>query len=280
MNTNIVEMTNEAYHSDTSRISKSGLDLINKSPAHYWEHYLNPNREPEQQTEAKAIGTVIHHAILEPHLFERRYHCLNDEDVIAQIGGKAPRNTNKYRDWLAEQMAMHADKKLLGQDDFNTALRMRDAVHAHPAAAVLLQAGSAEQTVLFDEPQTGAACKIRPDWLSETGFIVDVKSTEDASPYGFGKSSHNYRYDVQGSFYKDGITYATGQHPEGFAFIALEKKPPYLVGVYFVTDEVFELGRKKYLSNLQTYIECLRKNKWPGYSEYMEPLSFPKYGIK
>ncbi len=276
----MIELSNEEYHSDTTRISKSGLDLINKSPALYWERYLNPNREPEQQTEAKAIGSVIHHAILEPHLFERRYHCLNDEDVIAQIGGKSPRNTNKYRDWLAEQMAMHADKKLLGQNDFIKALRMRDAVHAHPAAAVLLKSGLAEQTVFFDEPNTGANCKIRPDWISDTGFTVDVKSAEDASLYGFGKSSLNYRYDVQASFYDDGIAYATGRRPEGFAFIAVEKDPPYLVGVYFVTNDVFDLGRRKYLQNLQTYIECKNNNIWPGYSAYMEPLTLPAYALK
>ena len=175
---------------------------------------------------------------------------------------------------------MNADKKLLSLSDFDTALRMRDAVHSHPAASVLLQQGKAEQTVLFDEPMTGAKCKIRPDWLSETGFIVDVKSTEDSSPYGFGKSSLNYRYDVQGAFYYDGLAYATGARPDGFAFIAVEKKPPYLVGVYFVTSEIFDLGRKKYLQNLETYIQCKQNNIWPGYSEYMEPLAFPAYALK
>ena len=38
------------YHTNTSRISKSGLDLINRAPAHYYERYLNPAANPQKET--------------------------------------------------------------------------------------------------------------------------------------------------------------------------------------------------------------------------------------
>jgi exodeoxyribonuclease VIII len=144
----------------------------------------------------------------------------------------------------------------------------------------LLTQGIAEQTILFDEPQTGAKCKIRPDWMSGTGFLTDIKTTEDASPHGFGRSAYNYRYHVQGGFYVDGWAYGTGEMPEGFAFIAVEKEPPYNVAVYYMTEDAFSLGRSSYLRNLETYMKCLQNNKWPGYSNLMEPLSIPAYALK
>ena len=44
------------YHTNTSRISKSGLDLINRAPAHYFERYLNPKAPPQKETPALIIG--------------------------------------------------------------------------------------------------------------------------------------------------------------------------------------------------------------------------------
>ena len=73
MNITGIEMTNEAYHSDVSRISKSGLDLIAKSPAHYYAKYLDPNREASQPTPAMRMGAITHSYILEPNQFSSNY---------------------------------------------------------------------------------------------------------------------------------------------------------------------------------------------------------------
>jgi hypothetical protein len=52
------------YHTDTTRISKSGLDLINRAPALYYERYLNPTAEPQKETPALIIGSAVHCAVL------------------------------------------------------------------------------------------------------------------------------------------------------------------------------------------------------------------------
>ena len=61
------------YHTNTSRISKSGLDLINRAPAHYYERYLNPAANPQKETPALVIGSAVHCAVLEPEEFGKRY---------------------------------------------------------------------------------------------------------------------------------------------------------------------------------------------------------------
>lgn len=273
-------MTNEAYHADTQRIGKSGLDLIARSPAHYWAKYLDPLRVREEPTPALLLGTAVHTAILEPHEFEKNYFVLDDTAICIEIGGTAPKLTKRYKEWKADAMAEHVGKTLLSADDHVTCLRMRDSVHRHQAAKVLLQDGVAEQTIHWTDPQTNALCKMRPDWdSSNTGYVVDIKTTQDASAAGFGKSVINYRYDVQSAWYMDGFA-AVGKPKDGFAFIAVEKEPPYAVAVYYVTNEIYELGKRKYIKDLQTYAECLKSNSWPAYSEEFQALQIPGWANK
>lgn len=271
-------MTNEQYHADTTHISKSGLDQIEKSPAHYYDKYLNPQRVKEQPTEAMRLGTAVHSAILEPHLFERDYFVFNDAEILRQIGGSSPRATNRYKDWKTDQLENYVGKTEISAEDYLTCLRMRDAVHKHPIAKILLNKGIAEHTIKWTDKDTGALCKCRPDWISQdTGYIPDIKSTEDASPDGFAKSSYNYRYHVQAPYYVDGYEAQFNQKPEGFSFIACEKKPPYLVAVYFVPDEVFNYGRDIYKRNLETYVKARKSGIWDGYGDDFLPLQLPAW---
>lgn len=263
-------MTNEAYHANTARIGKSGLDLIAKSPAHYWARYLDPNREREEPTPALLLGTAVHSAILEPHDFSARYQVFPDIN----------RRTNAGK---AEYEALQEHAKLngivfLSEKDITTCLRMRDAVHKHPAARLLLAQGIAEDTLLWNDMLTGAQCKARPDFLStNTGYIVDVKTTQDASTSGFAKSAYNYRYHVQAAWYLDGHMAALERAAEGFAFIAVEKESPYAVSVFYVTPDFYELGKATYLRDLNKYLECLQNNTWPAYSDDFQPINLPAW---
>lgn len=59
---------NAAYHGGPG-ISKSGLDIIHRSPLHY-QHALTAERK---STPAQRIGTAVHDLILEPESFWDRY---------------------------------------------------------------------------------------------------------------------------------------------------------------------------------------------------------------
>jgi exodeoxyribonuclease VIII len=164
---------------------------------------------------------------------------------------------------------------------------MRDAVFAHPAASILLQAGEAEQRVDWtwqgedaDFNPIQVKCKSKMDWQSHNGFIVDLKTTEDASKSGFGKSVWNYRYHVQGAFYCDAYEQYHGQAPRGFLFIAVEKKPPFAVALYFLTPEQMDIGRREYERDLRVYHQCLLRNEWPSYGTGIEPIELPGWAYK
>lgn len=273
MNTQALD-ENEVYHADTRRIGKSGLDLIAKSPAHYWAKYLDPNRVREEPSKALRIGSAVHAAVLEPEVFRQKY-------IIAPSFNM---RTNDGKEKHAQLMEHCKANKLtlIDTEEHALCMKMREAVMKVPAAAVLLEAGVAEQRIDWereivteDGELIGVQLKAKPDWLSHNDFIVDLKTTEDASPQGFAKSVWNFRYHVQAPFYCDAYEHKFGKPPRGFIFIAVEKNPPYAVALYYATPEIMDRGRSTYERDLRTYQKCLETGEWPAYGTEIKPLQLP-----
>lgn len=275
-------LTNEDYHADTTRISKSGLDLINKSPLHYHYRYLDPNKVNEEEKDWALTGNATGSAITEPDLFKEKYCILDDAEIKQEIGGAKPTSTNKYKDWYIEEMHRLKDKTLLTSDLFNKCIKMRDSVHSNKMAKFLLddKEGQAERTFYYVDPLTGVGCRVRPDWMAVfNGWIVDIKTAADASPNGFAKSVTNYRYHVQDPFYTDGLK-ENGIDFKGFCFIVVEKEPPHPTGVYFLPVEAKNQGRKEIRQNLNVYADCLSSGIWPGYTDQLTELTMPNWLYK
>lgn len=256
---------NDLYHGDTTRVSKSGLDLISKAPALYYARYLDPNRILEKKTEALITGSALHTIVLEGHKFA-------DEFVVSpEFHGEGSKSRR------IDFTQANAGKSAISVETYNTVSYMRDAILSHPIARELLSNGVVEERLNFECLETGAQCKIKPDFRNtEHRILVDLKSTEDASDRGFQKSAFTYRYHVQSAFYTDGSFY-NGLNPSEFVFIAAEKHPPYLVNIFRADPEVVNLGRMAYLHDLQTYVDCKKSGKWPGYDPKIKDLGLPQW---
>lgn len=280
-------MNHTEYHADITRISKSGLDKINRSPFHYWEAYLNPNAPEREETKAMADGSLMHCAVFEPSEFSARYAVLPPDApkklTAAQLRAKNPSaETVKAAVWWEEFNTVHRGKIYITNEKYTQVHRIADSVRRHPAAGYLVGLpGRVEQVFTFTEPFTGAPCKIRPDFLPDPiPFIIDLKTTENASPADFARSVVSYRYFVQAPFYLDGYEYSGAGKMEGFMFIAVEKEPPYAVAVYDTPVSVLNVGREKYIENCQTYVNCLQSGVWPAYSDDILPLEMPGWFFK
>lgn len=193
-----------------------------------------------------------------------------------------------WSDLQAQWLENNADKIALKEEEYAQVTAMRDAALAHPSASkVLRKAGMAEQSVYWTDGETGELCRCRPDWwVPSAGIVGDVKTTDDASPDGFGQSIKKWRYHVQHPMYLDGCNQAIEQagldYPEQryFVFIAIEKKPPYNVGVYVLDDDSVAVGRAEYRGNLQTYAACRQNGEWPGFSDAIDTVSLPEWYIR
>lgn len=260
---NPVIMTNAEYHADPA-ISKSDLDLINRSPAYY--RYVKEN--PKEQTSAMLLGSVFHKLVLEPETFAAEYAVCPAVDRRTKAGREVYQS---FVDDLQEGIEVITD------DIYQTAQAMAESVKNHPIAARLLQGGQAETSYFWEE--NGVECKCRPDYLrTDIKSIIDLKSTQNASPESFVKSAYDYRYHVQAAWYLRGLK-ACGVDAENFIFIAVEKEAPYTVCVYTADDLMIKLGNSEADENLDTFCKCMRSDNWFGYEEtpIIHSLSLPDW---
>ena len=262
-------MDNATYHAH-SAVSKSHLDLVAKSPLHYWSRYLDPNRVVPEPTPAMAIGSAVHTHVLELDQWDAQY-------VVAPAGIDRRTKVGKA-EWDVFQTAI-GTRTVISREDADLVMRIGRSVLSHPAAAYLLGLpGKAETTHMWTDAGTGLQCKCRPDWLLDDGsMIVDLKTTEDASFRGFQKSIAQWRYHIQASWYLDGLQHATGKRPEQFVFIAVEKKPPYACAVYVADQQMVEIGRDTARRDLDKLNLCKAADYWPGYSDQVEVINLPPW---
>jgi len=189
-----------------------------------------------------------------------------------------------WSDVQAEWLANNADRIVISPEDWATLHAMREKLMAHPAAGRLLRKrGAPERSFYWVDIETGELLRCRPDYLTDCGIIVDLKTARDASEDGFISSIQSYRYDVQHPFYVDGITAAIEQacldrvKPKAFVFIGQEKEAPYAVGVYWLDPEDVELGRMEYRADLRKLAECRTANAWPGYGDGIQQISLTSW---
>lgn len=259
METGFYKIPNNEYHSEKEHVSSSSLRKILRSPAHYFSSINTPNIP----TDAMAIGSVFHTAVLEPDLFETSVACCPSSSRATKEG-KA--------EW-ASFNAQNSDKICLKKDDIETILRMRDSVLSHKEAVKWLT-GEIEVSGFWTD-NLGMKYKIRPDVLPGAGICVDLKSTKDASVEGFRKEAANYLYHFQAAFYLEGLTEITNIPHEHFVFVAVEKEPPFAVNVFIASHEFIQKGREEVKKAMDILTKCKSENKWPGYSSELVSLDLP-----
>lgn len=249
-------MPNDAYHAYDG-ISKSGLDLIARSPAHYMYS------APREQTRCMVIGSAIHCAVFEPDVFKRDYLLLRDI---------TDRRSSAYK----EAIKAHNEDLVLTGKEADFVSGMQAALHNNPhATEILKKPGWAEIACFATDPVTGVLVKCKFDWLTESLISCDLKKTQDAAPTEFTKSIGNYRYHVQEAFYSDVFEWATGLQLDCFKFLAVEERLPHFSKLYQLDTDSQRYGRKLYRQDLDVYAKCLAANEWPLPDGGTEYLSLP-----
>jgi hypothetical protein len=238
-------MTNKEYHSKTKYISKSLLDLVHKSPAHYISYLEGEKQEP---TPAMIFGSLVHAVVF-------------NQDNYAVLPENLDKRTKEGK--AIYDMFMLANKGtelIVTKEQYDHAVNIKNAVYSHEKAALLLQQGQAEMSVFGKIEDFDAKCRV--DFLNtKHNVIVDLKTTNSAAPDEFAKSVWNYRYHVQAAFYLD-LTKA-----ERFFFIAVDKEKPFNVELYELDNEAIEKGRIEYKKDIETLKKCLDTGNWHGYTE-------------
>lgn len=258
----ILKMPDREYHAIKDRCSASALKPLRKSPAHM-QAVINNNEE----SESMALGSLFHCMTLEPEELSTRYVKTEKFDRRTTAGKIA-----------AEKFAAENKGKIIvDPDDWGKADIMADSARRHKKAGKLLDAAAfVEGVVLFDID--GIPCKAKLDCFAH-GFVIDLKSTKDASPESFQRDFVKYGYHIQGAFYRRAAK-AAGLDCRGFAIIATENSAPFCSAVYELSENALMLGDQIINRLLPVWQECQKTNEYPGYPEVITTLDLPAWELK
>lgn len=292
----LISMPASEYHANIDAIGHSSLVKVLRSPAHFQQEMLH-----RKETDAMALGTAFHMALLEPERFEAEYAVMDEEKLkgtlvlmedykkaAAELEIKGASKMKKEELKAAIQACndprfkfredviadLYGSKTILDAKEMESISGMALSIRAHKGIASLLSRGVAEMSGFWVDPETGIMCKFRPDWIvhDEKGQIigiVDAKKARDASKEGFRRAVTNFGYDLQAAFYVDGMKALTGREVP-FYFAAAEPDAPFASCGYRASEAMIEKGRAKYRAALQILKWCVENQSWPAYQPFGE----------
>ena len=244
----------------------STLKLLGRTPA----HALYDMEHPAEPTEAMELGSGTHAAILETEHFRRLF-------VRAP---KFDRRTKVGKEGFADFQLANLDKTILPDEDYADAEGMCESCHAAGTLAneILSSPGTNERSFVWVDAETGLLCKGRCDGMRiwEGTLVLDIKTAKSADALAFGKEILNRYYHVQAAFYLDGLD-AIAAAARRFAWIAVEKSPPYLTAVYDASPRMLAAGRRLYRQWLADFKACTASGEWPGYPNRIEEIDLPAW---
>lgn len=248
-------------------LSNSGLKLLDKSPLHL-QASRDPARPDAEPSDALRRGSLLHTMVLEPNTFAARY-CVKPEGMsFSTKDGKA------WRD------AVPAGVEIISAAEHQASIWQARNLRTLPEIAALLGSGEAEVSFFWFDQRTGTYCKGRADWVFRTPagvVLLDLKTTEDATPAAFARSVARYGYHRQAAWYSDGWTQATGEPVLGFVFGAVESAWPHDAVPYMLDDEAVTKARAQIENLLDLHAQCESAGEWPGIGREITTLSLPAW---
>ena len=245
--------------------NQSSLKKILESPAHY-QAALKFKMVP---TPAMEMGTALHCRVLDgATAFDRQYVKKPDGLSLATKEGKA---------WKAEL----GRKKVLsegGKDDpWGSVQGMTEALgrlaYFDPTQEDYIKHN--EVSIYWE--WEGVQCKARLDRVDiENSLVLDLKTTDSVEPELFTKKVVGLGYDFQAAAYSIAAEAAFGK-PFKFIFVCVERKAPYTVSLFEVSDEMIEEGKRKFDRAIKIYNECQASGEWPNKPAMINKLTYPSW---
>jgi len=199
--------------------------VIKQSPVHAVERM-----RAFEPTANMKLGTALHAKVLEPK------RC----GEILAVSPDVDRRTKAGKEAYAEFLENVENKTVITASQNESANEMRCKILEHPQAVSLLKDSQTEVEKYFEYDCFN--CKAKIDAIHNEGFIVDVKTTVDASPDAFAKQSANLLYHMQLAWYAKSV--GRSWKDCDCYVIAVENTMPHSVAVYHYERDALEFGWK------------------------------------
>jgi len=217
-------------------LSYSSLKAFAKSPNHYLEYISREFKE----SSAMAFGRAFHSLLLEPDKFSQEY----------AVAPKCDKRTKAGKEEWQSFSESNEGKQIIDGGDYENLLKMVANVNSEERKSL--------NKINAEVPITGVISDIEfkgvIDGLS-AWHIVDIKTTQDASPKSFSRATFDMMYHIQAAIYCEitGIS--------DYYILAVENTAPFNVQEYKLSYEVIQAGRVQ-------LFELIRKFRcWDGTPE-------------
>lgn len=280
------DIPNDIYH-ESSGISRSGLWEFKRSPQHYWNKYLNPERQKEEPTNDMKLGEYVHALVLEPENFCKRYAVKPVLQELPKVGKlsdlgreeydrqKTARESMKIANELTINKFLESskDKEIIEPEVYRQAKAIADSVLKDEIAESLFKDVKVEQSIYFTHKPTGLQCKVRPDaWAGS--IVTDLKTCTDASYRAFQFAAFKNGYFLQAAMIKAALDSIDIQL-EKFIFFCVEKTGAMPCVYYILDDDALDYGMTQFDTLMQQFAYCLENDEWSAYEP--KTLYIPHY---
>jgi exodeoxyribonuclease VIII len=173
-------------------------------------------------------------------------------------------------------------KIVLTLEEYQDAIACVQALNNHAEFATIM-AQPRRVEVPFEFDLFGHKFKAKPDAIIDSmKLIIDIKTTDDASPHRWQWSAVDYGYHRQAWIYQEALMRSTDAAYK-FIFAVVEKpKPstrgiPPTVALYELDDVTLSMGYQDTRNLVTEYEHRLETNDWQQpYSSGIVPLRLPK----
>lgn len=185
---------------------------------------------------------------------------------------------------------------------------MADAIRAHPLAAALFTprgrpdlgdrgTGLAEQTLIWQDQQTGVWCRALLDYLpwftlhtadgarpatapAHPGRLIipEYKTAASLEDDAVERAIHDRGYHIQLAWYLAGVRALGLAGDDARAVLVMqEKTPPYLIRVVEPPATTMRIAAAQCRHALHIYAACVASGQWPGYSDDVDWIGLPSW---
>lgn len=258
--------TNEEYHARKGYLSSSRLKE-RVSNAYNFKAMQNVPEEDRKSSSAFDLGSCVHEILLTKD--RSQFVVMPDFKKITEKDyyKSGPRKGMEYdkvvktiKSQVEEFEEANPGKRIISFDQNRRIEAMIGYIMSKDSVMNLFSHPDTlfEQGYLYLDPQTKERCMFRADAINPTtGDIIDLKTTQDASPYAFKKTIERYYYHLSAAHYLAGAERVYDKRFT-FTFVGQESVYPYKVGTYRLT-----LGSlKKSLDMRRDLIRKIQKERF------------------
>lgn len=249
----------DAEYFSRKEISNSDLKLIEKS----YSHFLN--KDQREDTASLNFGRALHMYVLEEPKFFEHYIVAPELDR---------RTTAGKQTWAS---LLESGKTIISASDWVELNQLRQNIRNHPIASKILMGAEFEGAITGEID--GVPMRAKVDIINR-GYIIDLKTTQDASASEFKRSIGKYGYYQQAAVYLE-LCKQNNLHASGFLFIAVERGSRQCgVACYSLDQESIDIGLQKARKTLKKYKEFKNSpERYTGYSDSIEVIGAPTWAF-